>query len=145
MRSRAPRLRCFWHSCGGGFGEEESLGKERDSARRAFPEKSASANITNLLSRCQCPPHETFSSLSLNVTGPFPRPDQLSYCSSSFGEPTALKPSSKMPKFFCDYCDVYLTHDSMSVRKAHNSGRNHLRNVVEYYQRMLSRGAFCNS
>lgn len=39
-----------------------------------------------------------------------------------------------MPKFFCDYCDVYLTHDSMSVRKAHNSGRNHLRNVVEYYQ-----------
>lgn len=34
-----------------------------------------------------------------------------------------------------DYCDVYLTHDSMSVRKAHNSGRNHLRNVVDYYQR----------
>ena len=36
-----------------------------------------------------------------------------------------------------DYCDVYLTHDSMSVRKAHNAGRNHLRNVVEYYQRKL--------
>ena len=35
-----------------------------------------------------------------------------------------------------DYCDVYLTHDSMSVRKAHNSGRNHLRNVVDYYQRL---------
>ncbi|KAF4982515.1 hypothetical protein FDECE_17496, partial [Fusarium decemcellulare] len=63
-----------------------------------------------------------------------------------------------MPKFFCklptmrapsntlqltfvlgDYCDVYLTHDSMSVRKAHNSGRNHLRNVVDYYQRKSSR------
>lgn len=41
-----------------------------------------------------------------------------------------------MPKFFCDYCDVYLTHDSMSVRKAHNAGRNHLRNVVEYYQQI---------
>jgi U1 small nuclear ribonucleoprotein C len=41
-----------------------------------------------------------------------------------------------MPKFFCDYCDVYLTHDSMSVRKAHNSGRNHLRNVQEYYQQI---------
>ncbi|KAK0728572.1 U1 zinc finger-domain-containing protein [Lasiosphaeria miniovina] len=41
-----------------------------------------------------------------------------------------------MPKFFCDYCDVYLTHDSMSVRKAHNTGRNHLRNVVEYYQQV---------
>ena len=38
---------------------------------------------------------------------------------------------------FCDYCDVYLTHDSMSVRKDHNSGRNHIRNVVDYYQRML--------
>jgi U1 small nuclear ribonucleoprotein C len=24
----------------------------------------------------------------------------------------------------------------MSVRKAHNSGRNHLRNVVEYYQQI---------
>lgn len=33
-----------------------------------------------------------------------------------------------------DYCDVYLTHDSMSVRKAHNSGKNHLKNVVQYYQ-----------
>ncbi|KAF4591787.1 hypothetical protein GQ602_002086 [Ophiocordyceps camponoti-floridani] len=41
-----------------------------------------------------------------------------------------------MPKFFCDYCDVYLTHDSLSVRKAHNSGRNHLRNVVDYYQQI---------
>ncbi|KAF8475867.1 hypothetical protein BDZ91DRAFT_649670, partial [Kalaharituber pfeilii] len=35
-----------------------------------------------------------------------------------------------------DYCDVYLTHDSISVRRAHNSGRNHLRNVVEYYQQI---------
>lgn len=36
-----------------------------------------------------------------------------------------------------DYCDVYLTHDSMSVRKAHNAGRNHERNVLDYYQRTL--------
>ncbi|KAF3173618.1 hypothetical protein TWF751_005260 [Orbilia oligospora] len=35
-----------------------------------------------------------------------------------------------------DYCDVYLTHDSISVRKAHNNGRNHIRNVVEYYQQI---------
>ena len=40
-----------------------------------------------------------------------------------------------------DYCDVYLTHDSMSVRKAHNAGRNHLRNVVDYYQRKSRRTA----
>lgn len=26
----------------------------------------------------------------------------------------------------------------MSVRKAHNSGRNHERNVLDYYQRTLS-------
>lgn len=43
---------------------------------------------------------------------------------------------ANMPKYFCDYCDVYLTHDSMSVRKAHNNGRNHLRNVVDYYQQI---------
>jgi len=38
-----------------------------------------------------------------------------------------------MPKYYCDYCDVFLTHDSTSVRKAHNSGRNHLTNVRDYY------------
>ncbi|KAH9999792.1 U1 zinc finger-domain-containing protein [Russula vinacea] len=38
-----------------------------------------------------------------------------------------------MPKHYCDYCDVYLTHDSASVRKAHNNGRNHLANVRDYY------------
>jgi U1 small nuclear ribonucleoprotein C len=46
--------------------------------------------------------------------------------------------SDTMPKFFCDYCDVYLTHDSMSVRKAHNNGRNHLRNVQAYYEQISS-------
>ena len=57
----------------------------------------------------------------------------------SLSKPNEIDPLSNiaaMPKFFCDYCDVYLTHDSMSVRKAHNSGRNHLRNVVEYYQQI---------
>jgi hypothetical protein len=46
--------------------------------------------------------------------------------------------AATMPKFFCDYCDVYLTHDSMSVRKAHNNGRNHLRNVQAYYEQISS-------
>ncbi|KAK9490454.1 U1 zinc finger-domain-containing protein [Lipomyces doorenjongii] len=46
-----------------------------------------------------------------------------------------------MPKmstvyYFCDYCDVYLTHDSISVRRAHNSGRNHIKNVIDYYQKI---------
>ncbi|OLL24250.1 U1 small nuclear ribonucleoprotein C [Neolecta irregularis DAH-3] len=38
-----------------------------------------------------------------------------------------------MPKFYCDYCDVYLTHDSTSVRRAHNHGRAHIQNVIDYY------------
>ncbi|KAG4304431.1 hypothetical protein PORY_002141 [Pneumocystis oryctolagi] len=36
--------------------------------------------------------------------------------------------------YYCDYCDVFLTHDSASVRKAHNAGKNHITNVREYYQ-----------
>lgn len=39
-----------------------------------------------------------------------------------------------MPKYFCDYCDTYLTHDSPSVRKTHCSGRKHRENVKFYYQ-----------
>ncbi|ORX53536.1 zf-U1-domain-containing protein [Hesseltinella vesiculosa] len=38
-----------------------------------------------------------------------------------------------MPKYYCEYCDVYLTHDSPSVRKGHNAGRNHIANVRQYY------------
>ncbi|EKX33797.1 hypothetical protein GUITHDRAFT_81129 [Guillardia theta CCMP2712] len=34
-----------------------------------------------------------------------------------------------MPRYYCDYCDVFLTHDSPSVRKQHNSGRKHRDNV----------------
>eukprot|EP00961_Rhodomonas_salina_P088913 1196393-Rhodomonas_salina.1 len=35
-----------------------------------------------------------------------------------------------MPRYYCDYCDVFLTHDSHSVRKQHNSGRKHRDNVM---------------
>eukprot|EP00736_Rhodelphis_marinus_P011015 Rmarinus@m.5507 len=38
-----------------------------------------------------------------------------------------------MPKFYCDYCDVFLTHDSASVRKQHHSGVKHKQNVRAYY------------
>ncbi|KAK9471283.1 U1 zinc finger-domain-containing protein [Dipodascopsis tothii] len=41
-----------------------------------------------------------------------------------------------MPKYYCDYCEVFLTHDSISVRRAHNSGRNHIKNVIDYYQQI---------
>jgi len=37
-------------------------------------------------------------------------------------------------RYLCEYCNVYLTHDSVSVRRAHNAGKIHLKNVVDYYQ-----------
>eukprot|EP00745_Piridium_sociabile_P013329 TRINITY_DN198071_c0_g1_i1.p2 TRINITY_DN198071_c0_g1~~TRINITY_DN198071_c0_g1_i1.p2 ORF type:complete len:157 (-),score=25.31 TRINITY_DN198071_c0_g1_i1:136-606(-) len=42
-----------------------------------------------------------------------------------------------MPKYYCDYCDTYLTHDSPSVRKTHCNGRKHKENVRLYYQKWL--------
>src|SRR5271156_2175839 len=53
-----------------------------------------------------------------------------------------------MGRFYCDYCHCYLTyspskqshltsrHDSASVRKNHNLGRNHLQLVREYYEKI---------
>uniref|UniRef100_A0A061SA94 U1 small nuclear ribonucleoprotein C n=2 Tax=Tetraselmis sp. GSL018 TaxID=582737 RepID=A0A061SA94_9CHLO len=38
-----------------------------------------------------------------------------------------------MPRYYCDYCDTYLTHDSPSVRKQHNAGYKHKANVRNYY------------
>ncbi|ORX43635.1 zf-U1-domain-containing protein [Piromyces finnis] len=38
-----------------------------------------------------------------------------------------------MPKYYCDYCDVFLTHDSSSVRKSHNAGWKHKTQVQNYY------------
>lgn len=39
-----------------------------------------------------------------------------------------------MPKYYCDYCKSYLTHDKMSVRKSHLSGKNHIKNYCVYYE-----------
>mmetsp|Transcript_436 Transcript_436/g.1492 ORF Transcript_436/g.1492 Transcript_436/m.1492 type:complete len:145 (+) Transcript_436:297-731(+) len=39
-----------------------------------------------------------------------------------------------MGKYYCDYCDVYLTHDSPAVRKQHNDGNRHKQCVCEYYR-----------
>ena len=46
-----------------------------------------------------------------------------------------------MPKFYCDYCDTYLTHDSPSVRKTHCQGRKHKENVRDYYQKWMEEQA----
>ncbi|KAH9250775.1 hypothetical protein BASA81_011429 [Batrachochytrium salamandrivorans] len=42
-----------------------------------------------------------------------------------------------MPKYYCDYCDIFLTHDSASVRKAHNTGWKHRMHVEHYYNSEL--------
>lgn len=39
-----------------------------------------------------------------------------------------------MPKYYCDYCKSYLTHDTLSVRKFHLSGKNHIRYYCNYYE-----------
>lgn len=63
-----------------------------------------------------------------------------------------------MPKYYCDYCDTFLTHDSVcfylfhfdielellsqpSVRKTHNGGRKHKENVRLYYQTWMEQQA----
>ncbi|KAH3903251.1 Yhc1p SCDLUD_000872 [Saccharomycodes ludwigii] len=38
-----------------------------------------------------------------------------------------------MPRYFCDYCHSYLTHDTLSVRKSHLIGKQHLKLVSDYY------------
>jgi hypothetical protein len=38
-----------------------------------------------------------------------------------------------MPKYYCDYCKIFLTHDSPRARRDHNSGWRHALNVKNYY------------
>lgn len=46
-----------------------------------------------------------------------------------------------MPKYYCDYCDTYLTHDSPSVRKTHCTGRKHKDNVKFFYTKWMEEQA----
>ncbi|CAH0474844.1 unnamed protein product [Peronospora belbahrii] len=43
-----------------------------------------------------------------------------------------------MPRYYCDYCDTYLTHDSQAGRKQHNRGWKHRENVKLYYEQFLA-------
>ena len=38
-----------------------------------------------------------------------------------------------MPKFYCEYCDVYLAIESVGVRRQHRKGRKHKDNMRAYY------------
>ncbi|ETW10522.1 hypothetical protein H310_00806 [Aphanomyces invadans] len=42
-----------------------------------------------------------------------------------------------MPRYYCDYCDTYLTHDSQAGRKQHNRGWKHRENVKLYYEAVI--------
>ncbi|GFE52970.1 U1 zinc finger protein [Babesia ovis] len=42
-----------------------------------------------------------------------------------------------MPKFYCEYCGIYLTHSSPAGRKQHSTGRKHINMKVDYYQKLV--------
>ena len=41
-----------------------------------------------------------------------------------------------MPKFYCDYCDAYLAHDSAAGRKQHTRGWKHVAAFKAHYQNL---------
>jgi hypothetical protein len=43
-----------------------------------------------------------------------------------------------MPKYFCEYCGIYLTHSNPRGRQQHSHGRKHINNKIEYYSQFLS-------
>lgn len=42
-----------------------------------------------------------------------------------------------MPKYYCEYCNAPLTHDSPAGRKQHNTGFKHKSNVRAYYANFI--------
>jgi U1 small nuclear ribonucleoprotein C len=42
-----------------------------------------------------------------------------------------------MPKFYCDYCDIYLAHSSIGGRRQHCIGRKHIQNKIDHYQKIV--------
>lgn len=46
-----------------------------------------------------------------------------------------------MPKYYCDYCDIYLTHNSLKARKDHIAGYKHRDQVRNWYAQMASGAA----
>ncbi|KRX09087.1 hypothetical protein PPERSA_08803 [Pseudocohnilembus persalinus] len=42
-----------------------------------------------------------------------------------------------MPKYYCEYCGIYLTHSSPHGRGQHNHGRKHQLNRQDYYKQVI--------
>jgi len=40
-------------------------------------------------------------------------------------------------RFFCEYCNVFLPHEGIDVRREHRKGRRHKENVRAYYQLLI--------
>ncbi|SIO73377.1 U1 small nuclear ribonucleoprotein C [Babesia microti strain RI] len=47
-----------------------------------------------------------------------------------------------MPKFYCEYCNIYLTHSSPAGRKQHSQGKKHINAKIEYYQNLIRERGF---
>lgn len=50
-----------------------------------------------------------------------------------------------MPKYYCDYCDVFLTHDAPSVRRDHNTGWKHQAAIRTYFQTVCNQDKMARS
>ena len=42
-----------------------------------------------------------------------------------------------MPKFYCEYCGIYLTNSSPTTRKEHDLGRKHIQSRIDYFSQLL--------
>ena len=51
--------------------------------------------------------------------------------------------TTDMPRYYCEYCDAYLTHDSPTVRRQHISGFKHKANVRNYYLQFMNNNTAC--
>jgi len=40
-------------------------------------------------------------------------------------------------KYYCEYCDITLSHCSPKARYEHNTGRRHIINKINYYEKII--------
>ena len=64
--------------------------------------------------------------------------------SRHFRERTEKKNVVRMPRYYCDYCEVYLAHDSFRSRRQHMYGWKHRANVKMYYQPYVQKAQMMN-
>jgi hypothetical protein len=77
---------------------------------------------------------------SLFTARPFTAITKQTFPRSRRGSPRAggVDAPSQMPRYYCEYCDISLTHSSVPGRKQHHSGRKHIMNVIEYWSQFQS-------